>query len=47
MARKKKEYGYDMDDPNDRAMVFDLPFGGLNSKGRKFKKKHMMKMKLL
>ena len=38
---KKKEWGYDLDDPNDRAMIFDLPFSQLNKKGRRAKKKYI------
>ena len=37
--RKKKKYGYDVDDPWDRSVVLDLPFSELNKRGRKAKKK--------
>jgi len=39
----RKEWGYDMDDPNDRAMVLDQPFSMLNKAGRKAKR-HQMKI---
>lgn len=42
MARKKREYGYDVNDPFDRAIVLDLPFEQLNKAGRKAKRKSLM-----
>ena len=40
--RKKRKYGYNVEDPNDRAMVLDLPFAQLNKRGRKAKR-HTLK----
>ncbi|HUV84813.1 MAG TPA: hypothetical protein VMV86_03840 [Methanosarcinales archaeon] len=34
-----KKYGYDVNDPYDRDIVLDLPYGQLNKRGRKAKKK--------
>jgi hypothetical protein len=39
MVKKKKEYGYDIDDPFDRDLILDLPYNKLNSRGRKAKRK--------
>ena len=41
--RKKRSYGYDINDPNDRAMMLDLDFNMLNRRGRKAKKKQLFK----
>ena len=39
--RKRKEYSYDIHDPFDREMILDVPFGSLNKRGRKAKRKKM------
>jgi len=42
--RKKKEYGYDINDPFDRMMALDAPFEQLNKAGRKAKRKTLLNM---
>ena len=37
--RKKRKYGYDLEDPNDKEMVLDMDFNQLNKAGRKAKRK--------
>ena len=39
MKKLKNIYGYDIDDPFDRAMILDQPFSMLNKQGRKAKRK--------
>ena len=41
--RKKKTYSYDVNDPFDKEMILDLPFNELNKKGRKEKRKQLIR----
>ena len=41
MGKKKKKYGYDINDPFDKDIVLDLPMSQLNKRGRKAKKKRL------
>jgi hypothetical protein len=43
MAKNKKIWGYNVNDPFDREMVLDLPFSMQNKRGRKAKKKTLKK----
>jgi len=41
----KKIRSYDMEDPNDREMILDLPYSQLNKQGRKQKRKKQLEEK--
>jgi len=39
MNKKKRNYGYDVNDDFDKVMAIDVPFEQLNKAGRKAKRK--------
>lgn len=39
MARKRKKFSYDINDPFDKDMAIDVPFSLLNKRGRRAKKR--------
>ena len=43
MVKRRKKFGYDVNDPFDRAMVLDQPMSQLNKRGRKAKRKTLKK----